>query len=110
MPLETIIVSDENLYDVLIVGSGPSGLTVGTNLAKKGLKVGIIEKATPGGKLVTIPQIHNYPPAPNIPGSVLANQFYELAIQAGVKFIYQCISNVVKKLGYVAIYGADGIT
>ena len=49
------------LYDVIIVGSGPAGLAAGIYASRSGLRTLIIERETPGGELMNINLIENYP-------------------------------------------------
>ncbi|MGB9937812.1 MAG: NAD(P)/FAD-dependent oxidoreductase [Methanobacterium sp.] len=48
-------------YDVIIVGSGPAGLTAGIYAGRQGLKTLILEKALTGGAGLTVPNMENYP-------------------------------------------------
>lgn len=110
MPLETIVVSEENLYDVLIIGSGPAGLSAATVCAKAGHKTGFVEKSTPGGKVVTLKTVNNYPPQNNISGSVLGQNLFNAALAAGAKYIFGNVINVTTKLGYIVIQAQNGQT
>lgn len=48
-------------YDVIIVGSGPAGLTAGIYAGRQGLKVLILEKGVTGGAGLMVPNMENYP-------------------------------------------------
>jgi thioredoxin reductase (NADPH) len=49
------------LYDVVIIGSGPAGLAAGIYAARSRLQTLILEKETPGGELMNIDLVENYP-------------------------------------------------
>ncbi|MDU6526595.1 MAG: FAD-dependent oxidoreductase, partial [Streptococcus lutetiensis] len=49
------------MYDTLIIGSGPAGMTAGLYAARANLKVGIIEQGAPGGQMNNTSEIENYP-------------------------------------------------
>ena len=49
------------IYDVIIIGAGPAGLSSAIYALRSNLKTLIIEKSTPGGQLVNINKISNYP-------------------------------------------------
>jgi thioredoxin reductase (NADPH) len=55
-------------YDVIIIGAGPAGLSAGIYARRAGLECVILEKAVPGGQVLTSPTIENYPGFPEIPG------------------------------------------
>lgn len=108
MPLETIIAGDTNTFDVLIIGGGPAGLTAAMYIARANLKVGFIEKNVPGGQIVNIPTIYNYPGISQINGSDLALNLYKQATSLKAQYIYGEVVSVVKKLGYQVVYTSDG--
>lgn len=50
-----------NIYDVIILGAGPAGLTAGLYAGRSCLKTLIIEKGQDGGQIATTDEIENYP-------------------------------------------------
>lgn len=48
-------------YDVIIIGSGPAGLTAGIYIGRQGLKALILEKSVTGGAGLMVPNMENYP-------------------------------------------------
>lgn len=73
-----------NLYDVIVVGCGPAGLTAAIYCARANKKVLILEKETIGGQMASAPLIENYPGFISVSGSELANNMYEQAMNLGV--------------------------
>lgn len=51
----------EHIYDVLIIGGGPSGYTAALYATRSGLDTLILEKLAPGGQMTQTTQIDNYP-------------------------------------------------
>lgn len=83
------------MYDVLIIGAGPAGLTAGLYTARGGLKTGIIEMAMPGGQAASTERIENYPGFPDgISGFELMNNFHLQAQAFGVEFIFEQVNNL----------------
>lgn len=58
-------------YDVIIIGSGPAGLTAGIYAGRQGLKTLILEKGIIGGAALMVPNMENYPGFELIPGRKL---------------------------------------
>ncbi len=56
---------EEQIYDVIIIGAGPSGLTAGIYTSRLGLKTLILEGGIPGGRAGEAPFIENYPGFPD---------------------------------------------
>ena len=76
------------IYDTIIVGAGPAGLTCGIYLARANKRVLIIEKMSIGGQVSEIPQIENYPGFTLISGSDLSMNMYNQAKSVGVEFAF----------------------
>jgi len=74
------------LYDVIVIGAGPGGLTAAIYLARGGLKTVILEKLLPGGQVITTTQVENYPGFPEgIYGSELMAKFERQVRLLGVE-------------------------
>lgn len=83
------------MYDVIIIGAGPAGLTAGIYAARGGLKTIVIESAMPGGQASLTEKIENYPGFPEgIGGYELMNAFYQQALRFNVEFIFQEVTSV----------------
>jgi len=75
------------VYDVVIIGSGPAGLTAGLYTARAGLQTIILENEKLGGYLVNIDLIENYPGfTEGIRGNELAHGMMKQAMSYGVEF------------------------
>lgn len=76
----------ENVYDMIIVGSGPAGLTAGIYGKRAGLKVVILESGfIQGGQIVNTYEVDNYPGMPGISGLELAEKLKEHVTGFGVE-------------------------
>lgn len=77
------------MYDVIIIGAGPSGLTSAIYLLRGGLKVAIVEKNYVGGQMLETNEIENYPGSKLIAGYDLATSMLEQVEALGVEMIYE---------------------
>lgn len=72
------------MYDVIIVGGGPAGITAGIYCQRANLKTVVFEKETIGGQIASSPLVKNFPGFKSISGVELANNFYEQAEELGL--------------------------
>ncbi len=84
------------MYDVLIVGAGPAGLTAGIYCARYGLKTLIIEKGLVGGTANLANTVQNWPGIKNISGIELMNNFREHAISSGAEIKEGFVKKILK--------------
>ena len=83
------------MYDIIIVGCGPAGMTAAIYAARANKKVLILEKETIGGQMASAPLIENYPGFAHISGSELANNMYEQVINLNVDIELEEVLEIV---------------
>ncbi|MDO4983828.1 MAG: FAD-dependent oxidoreductase [Eubacteriales bacterium] len=71
------------MYDIIIVGGGPAGLTAATYACRAGKSVLIIEKAAFGGQITWSPKVENFPSVVSISGAELGDRMMEQAMEQG---------------------------
>ena len=76
------------MYDILIIGGGPAGLTAAIYAARAGKTVAVLERETPGGQIVSAPLVENYPGILSISGAELAQKMTEQAKLLGAEFLF----------------------
>lgn len=77
----------EHIYDLVIIGGGPAGLSAAIYARRANLDVLLIEEYADGGKLSKISKIDNYPGIESISGFDLANQLVNHAKQYNTSMI-----------------------
>lgn len=83
------------MFDIIIIGSGPAGLTAGIYACRAGYSVGIFEMGVPGGQAATTDFVENFPGFPKgINGSELMMKFYEQALEFGAEVIFERVVDV----------------
>lgn len=86
--------SDENHYDVIIVGAGPAGLTSAIYACRAEKKTLVLEKNAFGGQIVSTKDIENYPGKMGVSGFELAKEMYDQAIKLGAKFEFEKVTKI----------------
>lgn len=71
------------IYDILIIGAGPAGLTAAIYARRAGKSVLVLEKDTFGGQITFSPKLENYPGFETISGNELAQRMLEQAMALG---------------------------
>lgn len=94
------------IYDVLVIGCGPCGITVAERLTKANVKVAIVEGSTPGGKINIAPRVDNYPGYFQIPGPQLAMEFFKKVMDNNIEMIYDNV-NELTKVGDIFLLKGD---
>lgn len=86
------------MYDILIIGAGPAGLTAAIYGVRGGLKVAFLEKMSYGGQIINTPEVENYPGAKDVSGFELADTMYNQAINLGAEMIFGEASGIEKSI------------
>lgn len=96
------------LYDLIIVGGGPGGLTAGMYAMRAALKTVLIEKGVPGGQVAITKDVENYPGFIEISGFDLCDKFLQHAKWYGLEMIQQEVVAVEPGLDFHSVRLADG--
>lgn len=74
------------MYDIIIIGAGPAGLTAALYALRANKTVLLLEKASFGGQMTFSPKIENYPGYEEISGNELADKLFEQVLAQGADF------------------------
>ena len=89
------------MYDIIIIGSGPAGLTAAIYASRARLQTLVLERDTMGaGQIAVTEQVDNYPGLPHIGGYELGEKFREHATELGTLFCENDVTHLEKKDGY----------
>jgi thioredoxin reductase (NADPH) len=85
---------NNKIYDMIIVGAGPAGMTAGIYAARAGLKVVMLEKGAPGGQMVSTYEVDNYTGFETIGGPELSMKMFEHTQKFGVEYAYGNVTKI----------------
>lgn len=84
------------MYDIIIIGGGPAGLTAAVYARRAGKSALVLEKASFGGQMTFSPKIENFPSAISISGTELADKMMEQALSQGADIELEEVVSVEK--------------
>ena len=85
------------MYDIIIVGGGPAGLTAALYAARANKKVLVFEAKVPGGQIVNAHMVSNYPGIENISGADFATNLYNQVTKLGVEVKFETVLSINDK-------------
>jgi thioredoxin reductase (NADPH) len=83
------------MYDLIIIGLGPSGINASIYAKRSNLNVLVIERGMPGGTLHNIKKVENYLGYEQIEGSALAMQFYKQFKTLNVSMVNEEVTDII---------------
>lgn len=86
----------ERIYDVIVIGSGPAGMSASLYASRANLDTLLVEKGAPGGQLLNTDIIENYVGGVDVNASELANGMYKDALKFGAEFVLGEVESIVK--------------
>ena len=82
------------MFDIIIIGAGPAGLTAAIYGSRANKKVLVLEAKTYGGQIITTSKIDNYPGMPHTNGIEFATNLYNQAKELGAEIKFEKVINI----------------
>ncbi|MBP1947929.1 thioredoxin-disulfide reductase [Virgibacillus litoralis] len=95
--------SEERMYDVIIAGAGPAGMTAAVYASRANLDTLMIERGIPGGQMANTEDVENFPGFEHVLGPDLSNKMFEHAKKFGAEYAYGDIKDVVDHGDYKTV-------
>lgn len=100
---------DDGIRDVVILGTGPAGLTAAIYTGRANLNPLVVDGFLPGGQLMITSEIENYPGFPEgIKGPEMMGRFREQAAKFGAQFLHGSATEVDVSRSPFCVYLEDG--
>jgi thioredoxin reductase (NADPH) len=96
------------MYDVLIIGAGPGGMTAAIYTQRANLKTAMIEKAAPGGYMLSTWEIENYAGVGVVSGFELSDKMFKHTQELGAEYLYGDVTKIESEGKIKKVHTADG--
>ncbi|MBI6863246.1 thioredoxin-disulfide reductase [Lysinibacillus fusiformis] len=87
--------SEEKIYDVVIIGAGPAGMTAAVYTSRANLSTLMIERGIPGGQMANTEEVENYPGFDTILGPELSTKMFDHAKKFGAEYAYGDVTEII---------------
>ena len=85
------------IYDCIVVGAGPSGLSFALYLLRNNKKVLVLEKENVGGQIANSPKVENFPSIKEISGIEFSNNLFDQVLSLGLEFELEEVLSIDKE-------------
>ncbi len=87
--------TEEKIYDVVIIGAGPAGMTAAVYTSRGNLSTLMIERGIPGGQMANTEEVENYPGFEHILGPELSTKMFDHAKKFGAEYAYGDVQEII---------------
>lgn len=95
--------TEEKIYDVVIIGAGPAGMTAAVYTSRANLSTMMIERGMPGGQMANTEEVENYPGFDHILGPELSTKMFDHAKKFGAEYAYGDVKEIVDGKEYKTV-------
>ena len=96
------------LYDLIIIGGGPGGLSAAIYAVRAAMKTVLVEKGVPGGQVTMSDEVENYPGFTHVSGAELSMKFTQHAQSYDLEMISQEVTELEPGLDYHTVKLVNG--
>ncbi|MDX8363890.1 thioredoxin-disulfide reductase [Cytobacillus sp. IB215665] len=87
--------AEDTIYDVVIIGAGPAGMTAAVYTSRANLSTIMVERGVPGGQMANTEDVENFPGFESILGPELSNKMFEHSKKFGAEYAYGDIKEII---------------
>ncbi|MEK4201457.1 thioredoxin-disulfide reductase [Cytobacillus sp. FSL K6-0265] len=95
--------AEEKIYDVIIAGAGPAGMTAAVYTSRANLSTLMLERGVPGGQMANTEEVENYPGFDHILGPELSTKMFDHAKKFGAEYAYGDIKEIIDGKEYKTV-------
>lgn len=95
--------NQEKIYDVIIIGTGPGGMTAALYASRANLSTLMIDRGVPGGQMMNTADVENYPGFDSIMGPELSQKMFEGSKQFGAEYTYGNVKQIIDHETYKTV-------
>ncbi|MCT4783989.1 MULTISPECIES: thioredoxin-disulfide reductase [Exiguobacterium] len=96
--------TEEKIYDVIIIGAGPAGMTAALYASRANLSTLMIERGIPGGQMANTEDIENYPGYDSILGPDLSQKMFDHSKAFGAEYAYGDVQRISDETEYKVVH------
>ncbi|WP_215143828.1 thioredoxin-disulfide reductase [Exiguobacterium qingdaonense] len=96
--------TEEKIYDVIIIGAGPAGMTAALYASRANLSTLMIERGIPGGQMANTEDIENYPGYDSILGPDLSQKMFDHSKAFGAEYAYGDVQSISDETEYKIVH------
>ena len=96
------------MYDIIIVGGGPAGMTAALYAQRNGKRALVIEKTGFGGQITHSPKVENYPGTMQMSGNEFADHMLEQILAQGAEIEFEKVISVENRGSFKVVATEEG--
>jgi thioredoxin reductase (NADPH) len=98
----------KTMYDIIVVGGGPAGMTAALYAQRNGKQALIIEKTGFGGQITHSPKVENFPSRLTMSGNEFADELFSQILEQGAEFEIETVCGIEDKGAYKVVKTEEG--